>query len=170
MNYATLATLTLAGVLALATGAAAQRGAAPGRGAMPMPPQVQAPMPSARGAAAIPPSTEVNPGATQRDEARENREGPERASPTGVANANENAGLSSTTAAANLSGLTAGLTVKDSTGATLGTVSKIEKSKDGTVRNVLVQSATGKRTIRLAPNSLSLSGDVVTTTETTPPR
>jgi len=164
MNYATLATITLAGGLALATGAAAQHGAAPGRGAMP--PQAQAPMPSVR-SPAIPPSTEVNPGVTQRDEARANREGPDRASPTGVANANENAGLSSTTAA-DLSGLTTGLTVKDSTGATLGTVSKIEKSKDGAIRNVLVESAAGKRTLRLAPGSLSISGDVVTTTS--PPK
>jgi len=164
MNYPTFATIALAGGLALAGGAAAQRGAAPGHGAMP--PQVQAPMPSAR-TGALPPSTEVNPGVTQRDEARAGREGPDRASPTGVANANENAGLSSATAA-DLSGLTTGLTVKDSTGATLGTVSKIEKSKDGTVRNVLVESATGKRTIRLAPNSLSVSGDVVTTTS--PPK
>lgn len=152
MKYATMAVITLAGGLALATAADAQRGA--GRGPMPMP-------------SASPPLTlPSNPGVIQRDESRIGREGPTHASPTGVANANENAGLSSTTAAADLSGLSTGLTVKDSTGATLGTVSKIEKSKDGTVRNVLVASATGKRTIRLAPNSLSISGDVVTTTST----
>jgi hypothetical protein len=155
MRYPTLAVITLAGGLALATTAASQRGAPP----------VRAPMPATPSVNATPPSTAVNPGVTQRDEARVNREGPEHASPTGIANANENAGLSSTTAA-DLSGLSTGLTVKDSTGATIGTVSKIEKSRDGTVKNVLVNAAGGTRTIRLAPGSLSVSGEVVTTTAT----
>jgi hypothetical protein len=151
MKYATLALITLASGLAIASAAAAQHGAAGARPAMPS-------------VSAAPPSTTtVNPGVTQRDESRVNRQAPENASPTGIANANENAGLSSTTTA-DLSGLSSGLTVKDSTGATIGTVSKIEKSKDGTVRNVLVDAAGGKRTIRLAPGSLSVSGDVVTTT------
>jgi hypothetical protein len=153
MKYATLAAISLASGLAIASTAAAQHGAAAAaRPAMP-------PMPSVN----MPPA--ANPGVIQRDESRVNREAPEHASPTGVANANENAGLSSTTAA-DLSGLSTGLTVKDSTGATIGTVSKIEKSKDGTVKNVLVNAAGSTRTIRLAPSSLSVSGDVVTTTTT----
>ncbi len=161
MKYATMAVITLAGGLALATAADAQRGGGGGGGAG------RGSMPSAPGFGATAPlATQVNPGITQRNEARVNREGPENASPTGVANANQHAGLSSTTAGADLSGLTTGLTVKDSSGATVGTVRKIEKSKDGTVRNVLVDAANGNRTVRLAPDSLSLSGGVVTTTST----
>jgi hypothetical protein len=157
MKCATIAVITLAGGLALATASAAQRGGGGGGGAG------HAAMPAMPSAA--PRSTGANPGGRQDNEARANRQGPENASPSGVANANEHAGLSSTTAA-DLSGLTTGLTVKDSTGATVGTISKIEKAGDGSVRNVLVAGANGKHTIRLAPSSLNLSGNVVTTTAT----
>jgi hypothetical protein len=148
MNRTPIALITLAGSLVLAPTAMAQRGAPPSRAPIPTMPSV---------------SASPNPGITQRDEARVNREGPENASPTGVANANQNAGLSSATAA-DLNGLSTGLTVKDSSGATIGTVSRIEKSKDGKISNVLVAAAGSKRTLRLAPNTLSVSGEVVTTT------
>jgi hypothetical protein len=162
MKYAAIAVMALAGGLALAAPADAQRGGGGGRGAFPSaaPPT---PMPVNPGAATHG-TLPDNPGVIRRDDARINREGPSHASPTGVANANENAGLSSTTAPADLSGLTTGLTVKDSTGATIGTIARIEKSGDGKIRNVLVNAAGSTRTIRLAPSSLSLSGDVVTTT------
>jgi hypothetical protein len=52
-------------------------------------------------------------------------------------------------------------------GTTIGTVSRIVTSRDGTVRSVLVTGADGeRRRIRLAPGTLSVNGDVVTTTST----
>jgi hypothetical protein len=62
-----------------------------------------------------------------------------------------------------LPGLNAGLTVKGSGGATIGTVSRVVTGTDGKIRLVIASSQTG-RTIRLAPNTLSISGGVVTTT------
>ena len=62
-----------------------------------------------------------------------------------------------------LPGLTTGLTVKRSGGATVGTVSRVVTGTDGRIRLVLATS-TGGRTVRLAPNTLSISGGVVTTT------
>jgi hypothetical protein len=94
------------------------------------------------------------------EEARAKRQGPANASPTGVANANEHAGLASATTTTDLTNLKTGLTVKDAAGTTLGTVSKIMKSSAGMVENVLVTGADGK-TYRVAPDNLSLSGDVV---------
>jgi hypothetical protein len=65
-----------------------------------------------------------------------------------------------------LAGLTTGLTVKTSSGTTLGTVSKVERSANGVVRTVLVRTANGEhRLLHLAPSSLSVSGDVVTTSQ-----
>jgi hypothetical protein len=107
-------------------------------------------------------ATGTEASATTSEEAQARRQGPANASPTAAANANEHAGLSATTAS-DLSNLKTGLTVKDSAGATIGTVSKITRSKAGVVENVLVASADGKRTLRLSPGSLSLSGDVVIT-------
>ena len=62
-----------------------------------------------------------------------------------------------------LPGLDTGLTVKGSGGATIGTVSRVVTGADGKIRLVVATSPTG-RTIRLAPNTLSISGGVVTTT------
>src|SRR5262249_40052304 len=62
-----------------------------------------------------------------------------------------------------LPGLDTGLTVKGSGGATIGTVSRIVTGTDGKIRLVVASSSTG-RMIRLAPNTLSISGGVVTTT------
>ena len=62
-----------------------------------------------------------------------------------------------------LPGLNTGLTVKGNGGATIGTVSRVVTGTDGKIRLVVVTSPTG-RTIRLLPNTLSISGGVVTTT------
>lgn len=101
------------------------------------------------------------------EEALENRQGPNRASDNGVANANEHARMSSAHMA-DLASLKTGMTVKESNGTVLGKVRKIERSKSGVVRNVLVASAAGKRTIRISPNDLSISGGVVMTSEESP--
>ena len=61
-----------------------------------------------------------------------------------------------------LPGLTTGLTVKGNGGTTVGTVSRIVTGTDGRIRLLLATSSSG-RTIRLAPNTLSISGGVVTT-------
>lgn len=83
---------------------------------------------------------------------------------TPPANANASAAAASTTAT-DLTFLKAGQTVRDASGATLGTISKIERGVDGAISNVLVTAADGKRkAMSLAPDSLSISGDVVTTT------
>jgi hypothetical protein len=111
--------------------------------------------------------------------ARAGRMGPARASATGIAHANEHAGLSTTTAAATapararvayargaLAALNPGMTVRTASGRTLGTVTSVKRAADGTVRTVLVRTASGaRRIVNLAPRSLSVSGDVVTTTQ-----
>jgi hypothetical protein len=103
---------------------------------------------------------------TRRETARAKRQGPAHAADQAIANANANAGLATGSAPGSLTGLAKGLTVKDSSGATLGTVSRIKRSHDGTVRTVLVAGSAGEHhTIRLAPDSLSVSGGVVTTTQ-----
>jgi hypothetical protein len=93
-----------------------------------------------------------------------NSQGLLHASPKAIAKANANSvlarGAVPTTA---LPGLTTGLTVNTSAGATLGTVSQVITGSDGSIRAVVVTSATGQ-TYTLSGNSLSISGDVVTTT------
>jgi hypothetical protein len=83
---------------------------------------------------------------------------------TSGAKANAPAGVNASATASALADLKTGQTVKDSTGTTLGTVSRIEKSKNGTVRSVHVASASGGKTMHLAPGTLSVSNGVVTTT------
>lgn len=73
-------------------------------------------------------------------------------------------GVNASATASALADLKMGQTVKDSTGTTIGTVSRIQKSKDGTVRAVHVASASGGKTMQLAPGTLSVSNGVVTTT------
>jgi hypothetical protein len=105
------------------------------------------------------------------DASRINSQGSVNASDTARAHANAHSAVfdqptNVTTGA--LAGLSTGMTVKDSSGTTVGRVSKILRSDDGTVRNVLVASASDpKHTIRLAPASLSIAGGVVTTTTAT---
>jgi len=99
-------------------------------------------------------------------QARLNSQGPLHASATGIAHANSRSVLAgSAVASGSLAGLTTGLTVNTSTGTTLGTVSQIVTGTDGSIRLVVVTSSTGQ-VYRLSPSSLSLSGGVVTTTQT----
>jgi hypothetical protein len=110
-------------------------------------------------------------GVDVRTDARLNSRGPEHASDRAIERANENSVLSGTTRTrADLSALRTGLTVRNSTGTELGTIRRINRSADGSVRSVLVSSATGNRTIPVRPGTLSISGDVVTTTQMQPPR
>jgi hypothetical protein len=59
-----------------------------------------------------------------------------------------------------------GHSVVDSSGATIGTVAGVTTKGNGSVRTVQVTLTNGQ-IITLAPNSLSLNGDVLTTTSTT---
>lgn len=94
-------------------------------------------------------------------------QGPMHASPTGIAHSNSHSVLAAgTVASAALPGLATGLTVMSSTGTTLGTVSRIITDSSGNIRLVYVTSSTGQ-TFALLPNMLSISGGVVTTTQTT---
>jgi hypothetical protein len=98
--------------------------------------------------------------------ALQNSQGPNHASPTGIAHANQNSvlarGAVSSTA---LAGLTTALSVQNSGGTSIGTVSQVVTGSDGSIRLVIVTSPTGQ-TFRLAPSTLSISGSVVTTTST----
>lgn len=133
-------------------------------------------------------------GSTMRDMGRANSQGPANASPNALERVNSNSVLSTTTDDAgsttrirgqdrirsnadagstttamgqgkvDLSGVTDGMTVVDSTGATVGTVTDIStRGNSGKVRNVEVTLTDGT-VISLAPNSLTLEGDVLTTT------
>jgi sporulation protein YlmC with PRC-barrel domain len=98
--------------------------------------------------------------------ARLNSQGLMHASPTGIAHANSRSVLAGgTVVSGSLAGLTTGLTVNTSSGTTLGQVSQIVTGSDGSVRLVIVTSPTG-RMVRLSPTTLSISGGVVTTTQT----
>lgn len=91
-------------------------------------------------------------------------QGLQHASPTGVANANSKSVLArGAVPSTALPGLTTGLTVQTTGGTTLGTVSQVVTGKDGSIRLVIVTSSAGQ-TYRLVPNTLSISGGVVTTT------
>lgn len=95
---------------------------------------------------------------------RSNSQGLMHASFTAIARANSRSALArSAVRASALPGLNTGLTVKGRGGATIGTVSRIVTGADGKIRLVVASSSTG-RTIRLAPNTLSVSGGTVTTT------
>lgn len=88
------------------------------------------------------------------------------ASSTGIAHANFHSVLAGgTVVSGHLAGLTTGLTVNTAHGTTLGTISRIVTDSSGNLRLVIVTSSTG-HTFRLMPTSLSLSGGVVTTTQT----
>lgn len=93
-------------------------------------------------------------------------QGPSHASATGIAHANDNSVLargavSSTT----LNGLATNMTVNNSTGTQVGTVTQIITGPNNTIRAVVVTSSSGK-TYTLPASSLSISGGVVTTTST----
>lgn len=96
-----------------------------------------------------------------------NSQGPANASITGIAHASPNSVLArGAVSAATLPGLTAGVTVQNSAGTSIGTVSQVVTGSDGSIRAVIVTSPTGQ-TFRLGPSSLTISGGVVTTTSTT---
>ena len=109
---------------------------------------------------------DVNQGRETRIDARSNSRGPVRANSRARVRANENSVLrTNPVTLPDLSGLRTGLVVQNRSGVTIGTVSRIVRSDDGTIRTVLVTGADGqRRRIRLAPNSLSVNGDIVTTT------
>jgi len=106
-----------------------------------------------------------------RTDARVNSQGPNHASDRAIERADENSVLHGTVRPprADLSALRAGLRVRTSAGTTLGTIRRVNRSADGSVRSVLVASANGHRTIPVRPGTLSISGDVVTTTQVRPP-
>jgi hypothetical protein len=151
------------GALALAGAADAQgRGGGPTGGAPP----------SAGAGVGTAPSTggtlQTNPGSTVRDDARANRQGPANAADPALQNANPNAALTpgQSAASASLSTLTEGMTVQSSTGTSLGTISRIERSSDGTVRAILLARPGQNGLVRIDPSTLSISGTTVTTTAT----
>ena len=92
-------------------------------------------------------------GIEARTEARANARAPERASDRAIERANENSVLAGTERppVADLSGLREGLTVRSSAGAEIGTIRRVNRSSDGSVRSVLVASADGQRTIPVRP-------------------
>jgi sporulation protein YlmC with PRC-barrel domain len=90
-------------------------------------------------------------------------QGPMHASPTGIVHANSHSVLAGGAVASSvLPGLTTGLTVQSSTGTTLGTVSQVVTDSSGNIRLVIVTSPTGQ-TLRLAPTTLTMSGNTVVT-------
>jgi len=63
-----------------------------------------------------------------------------------------------------LPGLVAGLTVQTGSGKSIGTISKVVTSSDGSIRKVIMASPAGI-SFKLSPTTLTVSGGVVTTTE-----
>ena len=120
---------------------------------------------SATGIANASPNSVLN-GTTSTNVRGSNSQGLMHASPNGIANANSNSVLArGAVSSGTLPGLTTGLTVQNSSGTSIGTVSRVVTGSDGSVRMVIVQSPTGQ-TFRVAPNTLSISGNTVTTTST----
>ena len=106
-------------------------------------------------------------GASMRDQARANSQGPAHASATGIANANANSVLAGTTAsnrvtAGALSGVTTGMPVY-SNGTLVGTVQQIRMAGNGSVALVLVKGANGG-IFPVPANKLSFAGGTLSTT------
>lgn len=98
-------------------------------------------------------------------DARANSKGALNASPMGIAKSSSKSVLKGGTVIGGpLTGLTTGMHVVDANGVMVGTVSKILTASGGRVVNVLVTPHAGNRTIPMSPGSLSVTGDVVTTT------
>lgn len=109
----------------------------------------------------------INTSANIHSNATLNSEGPAHASVNGIANASSNSVLArGAVSATALPGLTTGVSVQNSAGASVGTVSKVVTGSDGSIRAVIVTSPTGQ-TFRLPPSSLTISGSIATTTSTT---
>jgi len=92
-------------------------------------------------------------------------QGPMHASATGIARSSPHSVLAAGAVAATaLPGLTTGVTVRSSTGATLGTVSQVVTDSSGNIRLVIVTSPTGG-TLRLMPRTLTMESGILTTTQ-----
>lgn len=110
-------------------------------------------------------TADTDAAASANAQAAENSQGVMNANTRAVGQANANSALAAGAVAASaLPGLTTGLNVKTSAGASLGTVSQVVTGADGSIRLVIVAGADGK-TYRLLPNQLSIDGGVVTTTQ-----
>lgn len=95
-----------------------------------------------------------------------NSQGLIHASPNAIARANSNSVLArGSVAASTLPGLTTGLTVVNTSGTSLGTISSVITGSDGSIRAVVVTTAQGQ-TYTLPANTLSISGTTVTTSTT----
>lgn len=106
-------------------------------------------------------------GAMNRDDARLNSQGPEHASATGIAHANENSVLAGTTstnrvASGPLSGVTTGMNVL-SNGTLVGTVQQIRVAGNGNVALVLVKGTNGG-IFPVPANKLTLANGTLSTT------
>jgi hypothetical protein len=106
-------------------------------------------------------------GSSMRDEGRLNSQGPEHASATGIANANQNSVLAGTTAtkavkSGALTGLTTGMTLF-SNGTAVGTVQQIRMRGNGLVAVVIVKGTNGGL-YAVPANKLMLSGGMLSTT------
>lgn len=116
-----------------------------------------------------PPTTTTTTGTSYNPSspALQNSQGPANASPTGISHANQNSVLArGAVSSSTLQGLNTGMTVNNSSGTSIGTVSRIITGPNNTIRGVVVTSSSGQ-TYTLAPSTLSISGGVVTTTSTT---
>jgi len=111
-------------------------------------------------------TTNTGTNASTNSQATVHSQGPAHASPTGIAHANENSVLArGAVAATTLPGLTTGLVVNNSGGTQVGTVTQVITGPNDTIRALVVTSTSGK-TYTLLPSTLSISGNVVTTTST----
>ena len=107
-------------------------------------------------------------GVSTRDTARMNSQGPANASPTGVANANQNSVLfpgttaTTTVTSGTLAGLATGTTLL-SNGQAVGTVQQIRTTGQGSVAVVIVQGTNG-HLYAIPANKLTFSSGTLTTT------
>ena len=102
-------------------------------------------------------------GVNTRDDARLNSRGPDNANVRARARANDNSVLARGRVSTDLTLLRTGLVVRNSAGTNLGTIRRINRTRDGRIVNVLVRDPLGRsRTIPVAPNSLRISGGLVT--------
>jgi hypothetical protein len=112
------------------------------------------------------PTTTTTGAVNGNSQATINSQGPANASPTGIAHASSNSVLArGAVAGSTLPGLTTGLTVNNSSGTQVGTVSRVITGPNNTVRAVVVTDSSG-RSYTLPASGLSISGNVVTTTST----
>jgi hypothetical protein len=111
-------------------------------------------------------STSTDTNFSAKSKALENSQGPANASPNGIAHASPNSVLArGAVASSTLPGLTSGLVVNNTSAAQVGTVTKVITGPNNTIRAVVVTTSDGK-TVTLPPSSLTISGNIVTTTST----